>query len=204
VKAPSLEKARAAMAAYPSLLRVELELDEYRGLAGDELDGRAVVRVTAASVAQLEALLSIPGDFEIVVLIGRETAAWLLGAPATALARLVLRQPTHERLTESAACDVDLRALFARLDAAIPVEDVPACVTGRTPRPRPAVLDGAMTDAAGRLEIFRYTRRYVLDHYRTKSLRCRDCAHDADCAGLHVNYVRAHGYGVMQPVASAT
>ena len=37
---------------------------------------------------------------------------------------------------------------------------------------------------------------------RPRALRCRSCAFDADCRGLHVNYVRAHGYEVMQPIAS--
>jgi hypothetical protein len=52
----------------------------------------------------------------------------------------------------------------------------------------------------GRLEIFRYTRRYILDGYRTKSLRCAECKHVEACDGMHVNFVRAHGYGVMRPV----
>lgn len=36
----------------------------------------------------------------------------------------------------------------------------------------------------------------------TRSLRCAGCAHAASCAGMHVNFVRAHGYASMQPVAS--
>ncbi len=51
-----------------------------------------------------------------------------------------------------------------------------------------------------RLEIFRYARRYILEGYLTKSLRCRDCVHTATCEGMHVSYVRAHGYAVMEPV----
>jgi hypothetical protein len=50
------------------------------------------------------------------------------------------------------------------------------------------------------VEIFRYTRRYILDGYYTKSLRCKSCIHDAECQGMHINYVRAHGYAVMQPI----
>jgi len=45
-----------------------------------------------------------------------------------------------------------------------------------------------------------YTRRYILDHYRTKSLRCKGCVYNEGCDGLHINHVRAHGYGAMQPV----
>ena len=62
------------------------------------------------------------------------------------------------------------------------------------------MLDTAMRGADGQLEIFRYTRRYILEGYRTKSLRCTDCRENARCDGLHINYVRAHGYSAMQPV----
>ena len=57
-----------------------------------------------------------------------------------------------------------------------------------------------MMTSEGALEIFRYTRRFILDHYRSKSVRCGSCVHDATCAGLHINQVRAHGYAWLQPV----
>jgi hypothetical protein len=55
----------------------------------------------------------------------------------------------------------------------------------------------------GRFEIFRYAKRYILDHYFTKSLRCKSCIHDASCRGVHVNYVRSHGYAALEPVVAA-
>ena len=82
----------------------------------------------------------------------------------------------------------------------MPVEGVPACILGRTPRSEPPTLDTAMMRPDGRLEIFRYTRRYILDGYRSKSLRCRRCVHDGECEGLHINQVRAHGYAWLEPV----
>jgi hypothetical protein len=54
----------------------------------------------------------------------------------------------------------------------------------------------------GQLEIFRYTRRFIRDHYWVKSLRCKTCVHAESCEGLPVNYVRAHGFAAMQPVAA--
>ncbi len=199
VRAPSLARAKTVLAEYPKLTELELELDDYAGLEGDVLDGHHITRATAANVAQLETLLTI-GSFSIVVQLGHATAAFVLAASPASLARLILRQPTHERLTDSAAQDIDLSAFFAALKTPVPVEDVPACITGRTPHARPLVLDAAMLDGDAHLEIYRYTRRYVLDHYYTKSLRCKGCKHNASCDGLHVNYVRAHGYAVMQPV----
>ena len=154
----------------------------------------------ASTPHQAERLLAIDGGFEVVALLDRAMATWLEGL-AEVPARLALRQPTYERLTESRERDVaDPRALFARLPQTIPVEGIPACVTGRPPRERPRTLDTAMLDGSGKPEIFRYAKRYIVDRYRTRSLRCKGCVHEASCEGLHVSYVRAHGYSVLQPI----
>jgi len=52
----------------------------------------------------------------------------------------------------------------------------------------------------GQLEIFRYIQRYIVDRYKARSLRCKPCVHASRCDGMHINYIRAHGYGLMQPV----
>jgi MoaA/NifB/PqqE/SkfB family radical SAM enzyme len=201
--APDLARARAQLARFPTTRELELELSDYAGLAealeDGALGGKTLARAIATRVAQAEYLLGIPAGFEVVVDLTQETAAWLLDH-AEISPRLALRQPAYERLTEAAARDVDLRWFFARFTHAVPVEGVPACVTGRPPRERPRTLDTAMMTPEGRLEIFRYTKRYLLEHYRTKSLRCKTCVYHAGCDGLHINYVRAHGYGLMQPV----
>jgi hypothetical protein len=79
---------------------------------------------------------------------------------------------------------------------------VPACILGRAPRARRKTLDTAMMTPDGRIEIFRYTRRYILEGYRTKSLRCAECVERERCDGMHITSVRAHGYAAMQPIAS--
>jgi MoaA/NifB/PqqE/SkfB family radical SAM enzyme len=195
-----------AVEALPALSELELQLQDYAGLqarldagaGNDRLDGRQVVRVVAATVAQAEALLAF-GAFEVVLDLTTASAPWLL-AHAELPARLVLRQPTWERLTESAEHDVDLREFFSQFSAEVPVEDVPRCLAGDRVRARPAVLDTAMMTPQGRLEIFRYARRYVRAEYWVKSLRCKACVHAGQCRGLHVNYIRAHGFDALQPV----
>jgi MoaA/NifB/PqqE/SkfB family radical SAM enzyme len=205
LRAPDVARALAAVARFAGATRVELELDDYAGLgdalaSGDgRLGGRTLTRAMASTVAQAEALLALPASFEVAVALDRATGPWLLAQP-TLSPRVVVRQPSYERLTEAAERDVDLRDFFARLDRAVPVEDAPACITGRPPRARPATLDTAMMTPEGRLEVFRYIKRYILAHYRTKSLRCKGCVHFASCDGVHVNYVRAHGYGALAPV----
>lgn len=207
LEAPTLGNALEALAQWPGLPQLELQLASYEGLGaaldGDLLRGRTVVRAVAGTVEQAQALLALPARFEVMVLLTQQTAGWLQGLRG-APARLALRQPTWERLTEAAANDVDLRELFTALRLEVPVEGVPACVLGRAPREPPKTLDTGMMTPDGRLEAFRFTRRYILDHYFTKSLRCADCDHEPGCRGLHVNHVRAKGYAVMQLVRAAS
>jgi hypothetical protein len=204
--APDLTTALRAAEGFPAVPALELELADVRGLlavlAGPEgqvMIGKRLRRVVVRSADDAAALLATAGDFEVALALSRATEGWLLGL-TEAPARLVVWQPTHEKLSESAAEDVDLPAFFGAFTLAVPVEGVPACVLGRAPRTRPAVLDAAMLTPEGRVEIFRYARRYVLDRFRSKSLRCKPCTQRAACDGLHINYVRAHGYAAMRPI----
>ncbi len=205
--APTLDRALDVLAAHPALDTLELELDSIEGLpealGSGLLEGRRVAAVHVRTVEAAERLLALEGTFEVIVALSKQTEPWLRSL-ATAPARLALLQPTHEKLSESAEGDVDLRAFFDAFRHPVPVSGVPACVLGRAPRTEPPTLDAAMLDGEGGLEIFRFTRRYVEAGYHTKALRCRTCVHDADCRGLHVNYVRAHGYDAMRPVVAAS
>jgi hypothetical protein len=202
VVAHDVAKAKTIADRFPDLPHLELRLDDWAGL--DELSReRDITRVEARTAAAARELLARDARFEVVVDLTSETAAWLLSLDRVP-ERLALRQPTYERLTEASEHDVvDLRELFAKLaPAQPPVEGVAACILGREPRRRPAMLDLAAFDGDGRLEIFRWTRRHLVAGYMTRSLRCAECAHSAGCAGMHVNFVRAHGYASMQPVAA--
>ena len=203
VCAPTLARARACAAKF-STPDVELEVADYAGLAealasDDTLDGKRLTRALAHTPAQARALLAVDGQFQVEVLLDRDTAPWLLSLTDVS-PRLALYQPSYERLTEATQRDTDLRVFFAAFRHAVPVRDVPACVTGRPPAPARTILDGAMMTPEGRLEIFRYARRYIADQYRSKALRCKDCTQNATCTGLHINYVRAHGYALLQPI----
>jgi len=204
IVAPGLAEAEQAARKLPGVTGFELELDDYTGV-GEALDeqgriwGQPLVACLVRDAEVARSLLDLPFAFEVRLELRRSNEAWLRSLTA-APARLVLVQPTHERLTESAEEDLDLPAFFADVRHEFPVEGVPACILGRSPRVPPPTLDGAMLDDHGKLEIFRYARRYVLDRFYTKSLRCKSCRHEGQCRGLHINYVRAHGYAAMQPV----
>jgi hypothetical protein len=208
IKSPTVGRAAEALAGYPEVDDIELELADYDGFAlalgaDGKFAGKTITNAFAETPAQAELLLGLPGAFSVTVLLSKQTAPWLLGLK-TVSPRLAVKQPFYERLTESAERDVDLREFFSQFRAPVPVENVPACVTGRQPKTRPKTLDTAMMTPDGKLEIFRYAKRYIVEHYMTKSLRCGTCVHESSCDGMHVNYVRAHGYGVMQAVEATT
>jgi len=206
VVAPDVPGALAEIARHPGITEVELELADFSGL--DVLTSERsdvswrVTRVIAHTSAQAEALLAIPGAFEVAVALTRANEPWLLALAASGAvpSRLALFQPTYERMSEAQSRDLDLRAFFGGFTAEVPVEGVPACVIGRTPREPPKTLDSAMMKPDGQIEIFRYIQRYIVDRYKARSLRCKPCVHASRCEGMHINYIRAHGYELMQPV----
>lgn len=177
---------------------LELELDDPTGV-GAQLGGVPVLRVVAHTPAHAEALLETDADFEVAVMLSKETAPWLQ-ALEQAPPRLSIVQPTHDRLTAAAERDVELGSFFRDFQLDVPVYGVPVCIAGERARATPATLDAGMMTPEGRLEIFRYARRYVQSDYRVKSLRCKACKHHATCEGVHVNHVRAFGFGALQPV----
>jgi MoaA/NifB/PqqE/SkfB family radical SAM enzyme len=203
VAAPDLATARAAAREFVGIAELSLDLAHYDGLQtamiDGQLDGRRVSRVTAPDVVAATALLAMPGEFEVVVPLRVDTAPWLLALDPVP-PRLVLRQPNYDLVSHAQVHDLDLRRFFREFTAAVPVENVPACLLGRSPRPARRIMDTAMLRPDGRLEIFRYTRRFVGELFYAKSLRCDDCRERASCPGMHVNFIRAHGFAPMQPI----
>ena len=207
VVAKDLAAARALADKLPKEMGLELRLDEYLGIdealaGGAVLWGRALARCHAKTPIQLERLASMAGPFEIVVDLDRETAAALKALPEID-PRVVLRQPNYDRASEAHDRDVpDVRELLAELPATLVIENVPACIAGARARPEPATADAAVLGADGRLVMTAFTQRFVEDGFYTKPVRCRTCVKDASCRGVHVNWVRAHGFGAIEPIGS--
>lgn len=204
VVAPDAPRALEEIARFPTVTELDLELTDFQTLEvciepGSRLGGRAIRRARTRDPRQAQALLAMPGDFDVCVALTQKTAPWLLSLDAVP-PRLSLYQPSYDRLSDAARHDVDLRDFFSRFTAPVPAEGVPACITGRAQPPSPALLDTTMMSPDGQLEIFRYIKRYIAEHYKARSLRCKPCVHASSCEGMHINYIRAHGYGAMQPV----
>ncbi len=211
VRAPDLAAARVAIAKLPTLVNLELELDDVDELVqalenATVADDRSVVAVVARDPNAAAAMAPVceRHGIELVVRLDRATAAWLLALDALPQC-IALRHDGVERRSTELDDGIALAPFFtelrARFDRVPPTEGVPACILGRAPRTRPPTFDTTMATPDGRLEIHRYARRFVLDHYRVKSLRCRGCREVESCPGVPVNYVRARGFTELKPLA---
>ena len=126
---------------------VELDLDGlHRGGRGHAQGwrpraGRTITRVTAHSAAQGATLLAPELAFDVVVELTRETGEWLLGLTEVP-SRLVLRQPSYERLTEADESDLDLHAFFTAFTHR-------RCASRRSPRMHLGACSRAFCRAGG-------------------------------------------------------
>lgn len=186
-------------------------------LAVDDLDGvheaalGPGVALEVQTPAALDLLLTNPGhelSRDVHILLTRHTAGWLLAhrdLVGEHLDVLQLRQPGWERMEQALEMDVaDPAAFFTELALPIRTAGLPACLCpGATLVPEPLRLPLDAFGSDRRLAIDELARWHVAARYRTKSTRCRSCVADAQCAGLHVNAVRARGFRALEPLAGA-
>lgn len=45
-----------------------------------------------------------------------------------------------------------------------------------------------------------YTYKYIKNLYRKKSLRCDSCKYNSECKGLHLNFIRAYWFEILNPI----
>ena len=182
------------------------------GAATTALHGLPQVRRFAvATVADAARILqgpdAVPAPHEVEVRLDQPLAAWLLEHAELVAQwgkRLVLTLRTHEYLSESQATDPDPASLRALAALGARTKNVPKCMTGTAAEPHDhQVLDATLLDGAGHLDLDRYVNHFVVEEYFAKSLRCGRCAEVDRCHGVHVNYVRNHGFAVMAPLDEA-
>jgi hypothetical protein len=146
--------------------------------------------------------VKLPDTVQLAVHLTNETAE-ALSAMKTLGARFTLVQPTYGRVTDARERDVDLRAFFATVEGDYRVEGVAPCLSGRASQPTGTTVDAAMLAVDGRIDMPKYAARFVEAGFFSRSLRCDECAHAATCRGMHINWIRAHGYAKLEPVRDA-
>lgn len=202
VVAPGLERAVAVASALRARA-LRLRLDCLEGVAPMIDSDRRVAGVPLREVVvsrpdQLEAAIACRG-VDVVVSLCRDMAP-LLSALGPHADRVIFEQPTHDKLTSATREDVALRSLFDTLGFVVRTRGIAPCLSGREPLPPPNLLDASVLRHDGTVDPQGMTSHYVRDLFRAKSLRCGACVGAATCPGMHVNWLRAHGFGALEPM----
>ena len=203
--APVRVRAGNAGSAAPLL---EAHADRPRQVRLDVSSGAAAlppdVTLVVSTARDLESVGTLPNPVDVEL--NADSVSWLRshrewvagkGALLGVFPQLFLKLETALRE------QVDLRAVLAELPLGeARLINIPACLSGR--------------DAPSRAEYFAdesllrevedvpaHARHYYWKRYMTKSARCRDCALQARCSGVHINYARQFGYRQLVPVSGS-
>jgi MoaA/NifB/PqqE/SkfB family radical SAM enzyme len=207
VVAPDLEEARALASQLPPA-GLELDLQDYAGLA-EELGrsgrafGRKLVRCHAKTPETLELLTTLAGDFEIAVALDKQLLP-LIAEKSAVAERIVAVQPNYDFASTAKERDVEgIREALVALPAGVTTENVPKCLSGERARSSARTADAAVLGPDGRVLMAAFTQRFIEDGFYSKPVRCGGCIETKRCAGVHVNWVRAHGFGELEPIRSS-
>jgi hypothetical protein len=167
------------------------------------LDGVPVATLIVTTAGQLRDALAAPTSVGLDIAINKSTAPALRQLTDTGRS-LVLYQPTYEKLTEQMRHDVPLAPLLSSLSYPFEVRGIAHCLSARHAVVPPALaLRSTSILPQGSLEPFALTQQFIDEQFRVYSSRCETCPCRSTCVGMHINWVRAHGYRRLDPQACA-
>jgi MoaA/NifB/PqqE/SkfB family radical SAM enzyme len=182
---------------------------ELAGASALELvDDPALERLLISDAEVVASVLGQPPPSvgpRVVVRLDAATAAWLLGHPAAVAPwveadRLLGELSNFEYMSEVAGNGMTPEVLMALAGLGLRLVNVPRCLGGERALPGSHYeLSAEMLDEQGNLQVSPYVHRYVVGEYYKKSLRCRGCPADAQCRGMHINYLRTFGFRALDP-----
>ncbi|MBP48405.1 MAG: hypothetical protein CMH53_10750 [Myxococcales bacterium] len=189
---------------------ISLKLDKGSDLSQVSTLAR-VDRVVVSSIEDANRALvgktRLGDDVEVEVLLDREIASWLLARPSTLKSwgsRLILALQDHQYLSGSRDTDPEPETLRKLARQGARLKNVPECVAGGKTEPHDHhLLHASMLDRAGHLDLDKYVHHYIEHEYYAKSLRCNRCDRSDSCGGLHINYLRNHGFSILRPLDEA-
>lgn len=167
------------------------------------------VRWIAKTTEQLERWLpELSPNQEVEIWLTEEIAKWMLEPEnkkivQAQLDRLRIHQPHYEKMNEAVQFDVrDPRKFFSMLNLPVRVSGLPQCLIGSGKQvPSIARLSPSLFDSAnGRVDIRALSKHHIKNGYFAKSERCRDCALNDGCDGIHINMIRDQGLQLAQPI----
>ncbi len=165
---------------------------------------RFVITTVDDAARYLVGSQAIPAPTEVELLLTRDLATWLLARPATCKAwghRLICTLQDHEYLSESQEVDPTPKTLAKLASLGVKIKNAPKCVANAEVDPGDKMLlDAKLLDGSGALSLDRYVEHYIEHEYYAKSIRCGRCVEFDNCRGLHINYLRNHGFATLTPL----
>lgn len=74
---------------------------------------------------------------------------------------------------------------------------IPRCITRSTSPPESTPWDAAILLPDGRVDLGPFSRHFIDERYRAKSLRCQDCPSNTVCDGLPVRHLKRCGFSEL-------
>lgn len=181
-----------------------LELESYQGLDLSrlvrELGVQRIERVIVASLPQLEGVLAADDQVQVTALLTPAIVEELAARHDVSWSRVAVVAPGHLSLRDALSAATDVRDVCHRLPLHVPIEGLPRCITKRTSCEPSAVVDARSLDASGHIDPLGFVQQYITDFAYVRSLRCARCADAQGCRGVHLNFVRAQGFGDLRPL----
>ncbi len=230
VQARTIDEAGALVAPLVGPLpEIVLRLDDYAGIGEGHaaLGVGEITRLTLwreGQMADIAAELARHAELEVELWVNQETLpilkALLDPSPPLPLERVVVVLANRSRLTAVERDEVSpeaVRAVLAELPpGSLRVRNLPPCLAGGQTQDDPEfpaagvdrlrpelVCEEPRRDGVALLDPFAFAAQFILDHYYARSLRCERCDCRAVCRGLHINALRAFGFGVLSPERAA-
>jgi len=168
----------------------------------------SIDRWAVTTSAAVESVLSSNAEYAGIkafeVVLNQQTMPTLLARLDDVKAcaeKLVFTLRNHEYVSESRATDPTPDEIRQLATVATRFRNVPECVTGVAPEGTDRkILDSHLVDPKGLLDLDAYVHHYVTEEYYSKSRRCEQCSSREECEGIHINYLRNHGFKVCDPI----
>ncbi len=170
-----------------------------------------VSRMVVRGLTSLECALAVGTEhtqIDVEVVLDSEIVAWI-GAnsqhvgPWIAADRLFGRLSNFETISAVKENGVGPDELRLLAEIGVRLVNVPTCLGGaKVEEGAHYVLSRDLLDEQGNLSVTPYVQRYIEGEYYKKSLRCKDCSLHDRCRGMHIGFLRTHGFSVLQPVGS--
>jgi hypothetical protein len=62
------------------------------------------------------------------------------------------------------------------------------------------VIEFDFLDKNRKISVKKFAKHFFLNHYYSKSIRCKACIYNKKCNGMHINYLRIFGFSSLKPI----